>query len=420
VPLAPLFDDAPLYDRPWVQPTLHPRLDPGQIPAPTDWNAAVLKVVGCPDMASKRWLWEQYDRHVMADTLEDSATGCDAGIVRIHGKGKAIAVTSDVTPRYVQNDPYEGGKQAVAEAWRNLTAAGSLPIAITDNLNFGSPEKPETMGQIVRATDGMAEACRALDFPVVSGNVSLYNETNGVAIPPTPTVGAVGLLEDYDLRMGFGNVAEGDTLVLIGESHGELGASIYLREILGREDGAPPPVDLAAERKNGDFVRGLIPTGLVAGLHDLSDGGLLIAAADMALASKVGITLNATSHAHAHPYLFGEDQARYLIATPDPDAVLAAAKEAGVHANLAGVAGGNAFASIPLDALRTDLFSSFGGSGPAGALLGLALRTAHEAWLPGFMDARSGARARPSTRSPGFLLTIWSAILPEPSSCRPT
>lgn len=370
VPLAPLFDDAPLYDRPWIQPTLHPRLDPGQIPAPTDWNAAVLTVVGCPDMASKRWLWEQYDRHVMADTLEDSATGCDAGIVRIHGKGKAIAVTSDVTPRYVQNDPYEGGKQAVAEAWRNLTAAGSLPIAITDNLNFGSPEKPETMGQIVRATDGMAEACRALDFPVVSGNVSLYNETNGVAIPPTPTVGAVGLIEDYDLRMGFGNVAEGDTLVLIGESHGELGASIYLREILGREDGAPPPVDLAAERKNGDFVRSLIPTGVVAGLHDLSDGGLLIAAADVALASKVGITLNASSHLHAHPYLFGEDQARYLLATPDPDAVLAAAKDAGVHANLAGVAGGNAFAS-------SDLFS-----------ISLEdLRTAHEAWMPGFMGA---------------------------------
>jgi phosphoribosylformylglycinamidine (FGAM) synthase-like enzyme len=180
----------------------------------------------------------------------------------------------------------------------------------------------------------------------------------------------VGLIEDYDLRMGFGNVAEGDTLVVIGESHGELGASIYLREILGREDGAPPPVDLAAERKNGDFVRGLIPTGLVAGLHDLSDGGLLVAAADVALASKVGITLNANSHAHAHPYLFGEDQARYLIATPDPDAVLAAAKEAGVHANLAGVAGGTAFASTGLFSIPLD-----------------ALRTAHEAWLPGFMGA---------------------------------
>src|SRR5205085_9488337 len=234
----------------------HPRLDPGQVPGPTDWADAVLKILTCPDVASKRWLWEQYDRHVMADTLEDSATGADAGIVRVHGGRKALAVTSDCTPRYVQNDPYEGGKQAVAEAWRNLTAVGSTPIAITDNLNFGNPERPEIMGQIVRAIDGMAEACRALDFPVVSGNVSLYNETAGVAIPPTPTVGAVGILEDYDLRMGFAGAAEGDALVLIGVTHCELGASIYLREILGREDGAPPPVDLAVERTNGDFVRG--------------------------------------------------------------------------------------------------------------------------------------------------------------------
>jgi len=190
VPLAPLFDDAPLYDRPWVAPKAQPRLTAADVPAPADWKAAILKLMSCPDMASKRWIWEQYDRHVMADTLEDSATGADAGIVRVHGSRKALAVTSDVTPRYVQNDPYEGGKQAVAEAWRNLTAVGAEPIAITDNLNFGNPQRPEIMGQIVRAIDGMAEACRELSFPVVSGNVSLYNETNGVAIPPTPTVGA--------------------------------------------------------------------------------------------------------------------------------------------------------------------------------------------------------------------------------------
>ena len=186
VPLAPLFDDAPLYDRPWVAPAPQPRLDPAAVPAPTDWTAAILKLMACPDMASKRWLWEQYDRHVMADTLEDSATGADAGVVRVHGSRKALAMTSDVTPRYVLNDPYEGGKQAVAEAWRNLTAVGADPIAITDNLNFGNPERPEIMGQIVRAIDGMVEACTVLDFPVVSGNVSLYNETNGAAIPPTP------------------------------------------------------------------------------------------------------------------------------------------------------------------------------------------------------------------------------------------
>jgi phosphoribosylformylglycinamidine synthase len=369
LPLGPLADDAPLYDRPWVEPHTEPRLDPASIPCPTDWEAAVLKVMSCPDMASKRWLWEQYDRHVMADTLEDSATGADAGVVRVHESGKALSMTSDVTPRYVQNGAYEGGKQAVAEAWRNLTAVGSTPIAITDNLNFGNPERPEIMGQIVRAIDGMAEACRALDFPVVSGNVSLYNETAGVAIPPTPTVGAVGILEDYDLRMGFAGAVEGDSLVLIGVTHGELGASIYLREILGREDGAPPPVDLTVERKNGDFVRGLIASGLVGAVHDLSDGGLAAAAAEMALASGVGVTLNATSETHAHPYLFGEDQARYLVATPDAEALIALAQEAGVPASPAGKVGGDAFASAGLFSIPLE-----------------RLRTANEAWMPEYME----------------------------------
>ncbi len=368
LPLAPLSDDAPLYDRPWVEPARQPRLDPGQIPAPADWDAAVLRVMSCPDVASKRWIWEQYDRHVMADTLQDSATGADAGIVRIHGQRKALAVTSDCTPRYVQNDPYEGGKQAVAEAWRNLTAVGADPIAITDNLNFGNPERPEIMGQIVRAIDGMAEACAALDFPVVSGNVSLYNETNGVAIPPTPTVGAVGLLADYGSHIGFSRVKDGDVLVLVGENHGELGASLYLREVLSREDGAPPPVDLALERRNGDFVRGLINAAQVTAVHDLSDGGLVVAAAEMALASNIGVTLAATSGAHAHPFLFGEDQARYLVATKDPEGVIAKAKAAGVHASVAGEAGGDAFASRELFSIPL-----------------AALRTANEAWLPGFM-----------------------------------
>ena len=369
VPLAPLFDDAPLYDRPWTQPALHPRIDPKDVPAPADWTEAVLKVIACPDMASKRWIWEQYDRHVMADTLQDSATGADAGVVRVHGTDKGLAVTSDCTPRYVQNDPYEGGKQAVAEAWRNLTAVGSRPIAITDNLNFGNPQRPEIMGQIVRAIDGMAEACAALDFPVVSGNVSLYNETNGVAIPPTPTVGAVGLLPNYDVTTGFAGMVEGDALVLIGDTHGELGASIYLREVLGREDGAPPPVDLALERKTGDFVRGLIEAGKLTVVHDLSDGGLIGAAADLALASDTGVMLDATSEQHAHILLFAEDQARYLVAVQDADALIAAAREAGLHASVVGRGGGTDFAS-------KGLFS-----------IPLAeLRRRHEGWLPDWIQ----------------------------------
>lgn len=373
VPLAPLFDDAPLYDRPWVQPELQPRLDHAGIPAPENWADAVMKVVACPDMASKRWIWEQYDRHVMADTLQDSATGADAGVVRVHGTDKGLAMTSDVTPRYVQNDPYEGGKQAVAEAWRNLTAVGARPVAITDNLNFGNPQRPEIMGQIVRAIDGMAEACRVLDFPVVSGNVSLYNETNGVAIPPTPTVGGVGLLPNYDVTTGFSTMADGDVLVLIGHTEGELGASLYLREVLGREDGAPPPVDLQLERKTGDFVRGLIEAGELTVVHDLSDGGLIGAAADLALASDVGVTLDATSPTHAHILLFGEDQGRYLVALPDPSPLITKAQESGLHASVVGRAGGKDFAS----------------GSEAGDLFRIPLehlREWHEGWLPNWIE----------------------------------
>src|SRR5215469_15023242 len=210
-------------------------------------------------------------------------------------------------------------------AWRNLTAVGAEPIAITDNLNFGNPERPEIMGQIVRATDGMAEACAALDFPVVSGNVSLYNETNGAAIPPTPTVGGVGLIEDYARRADFGSMKGGEALVLVGETAGELGASMYLREVVGREDGAPPPVDLAVEKHNGDFVRAAIQSGQVHVVHDLSDGGLIAAAAEMALASDVGAELKAPDEVPAHAWFFGEDQGRYLVATRAAEALLAAA-----------------------------------------------------------------------------------------------
>jgi phosphoribosylformylglycinamidine synthase len=376
VPLAPLFDDAPLYDRPWVQPALQPHLAPADVPAPESWVDAVLKVLCCPDMASKRWIWEQYDRHVMADTLHDSATAADAGVVRVHGTDKGLAMTSDCTPRYVLADPYEGGKQAVAEAWRNLTAVGSLPIAITDNLNFGNPQRPEIMGQIVRAIDGMAEACRVLDFPVVSGNVSLYNETNGAAIPPTPTVGAVGLLTNYDVVVGFGGMVEGDVLVLIGETRGELGSSLYLREVLGREDGAPPPVDLALERRTGDFVREQIEAGALTCVHDLSDGGLIGAAADIALASDCGVELDVGPGAHAHALLFGEDQARYLVAVADATGIIAAAQSAGLPATVVGRAKGRDFAS--------------GGTG--GDLFRLPLdhlREMHESWMPAWIEGHT-------------------------------
>jgi phosphoribosylformylglycinamidine (FGAM) synthase-like enzyme len=340
VPLAPLFDDAPLYDRPWVQPALQPRLAPADVPAPESWVDAVIKVVCCPDMASKRWIWEQYDRHVMADTLHDSATAADAGVVRVHGTDKGLAMTSDCTPRYVQADPYEGGKQAVAEAWRNLTAVGSCPSPSPTTSISAIRSGPRSWARSSAPSTAWPRPAAVLDFPVVSGNVSLYNETNGAAIPPTPTVGAVGLLTNYDVVVGFGGMVEGDVLVLIGETKGELGSSIYLREVLGREDGAPPPVDLALERRTGDFVREQIEAGALTCVHDLSDGGLIGAAADIALASDCGVELDASSDAHAHVLLFGEDQARYLVAVADATEIIAAAQAAGLRASVVGRAKG--------------------------------------------------------------------------------
>ena len=370
IPVAPLSEDAPNYDRPWVQPALHPAVTSSMLTPIADWRDATLKLMSCPDGASKRWLWEQYDRHVMADSLEESATPSDAAIVRIHNTQKALAISCDCTPRYVSADPFEGGKQVVAEAWRNLTATGASPIAITDNLNFGNPQRPEIMGQFVRATDGMAEACAVLDFPVVSGNVSLYNETSGQAIPPTPAIGGVGLLTDYTKRVGFGAVDMGDMIILVGKTTDNLGATLALREVWGREDGAPPHVDLAQERLTGDVVRGLIQTGHIRSCHDLSDGGLLIAAADIAMASGTGLAITLPHGLSAEAALLSEDQARYLlIVNPThADSVFEALEAQAIPCAAIGSAGGCELAIQ--DVLAIDIAD---------------LKQAHEAWMPAFM-----------------------------------
>lgn len=370
IPVAPLSEDAPNYDRPWVQPALHPAVTSSMLTPIADWRDATLKLVSCPDGASKRWLWEQYDRHVMADSLEESATPSDAAIIRIHNTQKALAISCDCTPRYVSADPFEGGKQVVAEAWRNLTATGASPIAITDNLNFGNPQRPEIMGQFVRATDGMAEACAVLDFPVVSGNVSLYNETSGQAIPPTPAIGGVGLLTDYTKRVGFGAVDMGDMIILVGKTTDNLGATLALREVWGREDGAPPHVDLAQERLTGDVVRGLIQTGHIRSCHDLSDGGLLIAAADIAMASGTGLAITLPHGLSAEAALLSEDQARYLlIVNPThADSVFEALEAQAIPCASIGSAGGCELAIQ--DVLAIDITD---------------LKQAHEAWMPAFM-----------------------------------
>jgi len=342
IPIAPLADDAPNLDRPYTIPVSRPVIDAADVHETQDYNDALTRIISSPDIASKRWIWEQYDRHVMADTVDSSQSGGDAAIVRIHGKNKAVAITTDCTPRYVQADPYMGGKQCVAETWRNLSCVGADPIAITDCLNFGNPERPEIMGQFVGAIDGMNEACRAFDYPVVSGNVSLYNETNGVAIPPTPAVGGVGLIPDLDYIATLKGAKEGDTLILIGETEGWLGSSIYLREILRREEGAPPPVDLEVEKRNGDYVRKLIRNKRVNAVHDCSDGGLAITACEMAFAGNIGLHLSAPSDCPLHGWLFGEDQARYLVAVEENSVnpVLSTAKAKGVAAQIVGKVGG--------------------------------------------------------------------------------
>jgi phosphoribosylformylglycinamidine synthase len=382
LPLGPLSDDAPLYDRPFVRPASPAPVSAAAARPKGSLRQAFLSLMACPDLASRRWIYEQYDRHVMADTLEDSATGADAAVVRVHGAGKGLALTCDCTPRYVAADPFEGGKQAVAEAYRNLSAVGALPLAITDNLNFGNPERPEIMGQLVCAIEGMALACSALDVPVVSGNVSLYNETQGAAIPPTPAVGAVGLLEDVAKRASYARLTDGDVLVLLGRTEGALGASLYLREVLGREDGAPPAVDLDAERRHGVLVRELIGRSVLTAVHDLSDGGLLVAAAEMALASGVGIFITALPPGlEAHAALFGEDQARYLLALPfsDLDVLDEAAEAAGAPYLVIGRAGG---CEISL--------GDCGGVLEPFAVDLEEVRAAHEAWLPAYMGAEVG------------------------------
>jgi phosphoribosylformylglycinamidine synthase len=364
LPVTALSDAAPLYERPFVRRT--PAASAISIDETRSVTASLLHLLSTPDLCSRRWIWEQYDNTVMNDTVQ--RPGGDAAVVRVHGSSKGLAITTDVTPRYCRADPCMGAKQAVAEAFRNLCAVGAKPLAVTDNLNFGNPEKPEIMGEIVSAVDGIGEACRTLDFPVISGNCSLYNETNGEAILPTPAIGGVGLLQDIRHMATIAFKRGGDAIILIGGTKGHLGQSLYLREIEGREEGAAPPVDLAAEKHHGEFVRMLIEGGAIDTAHDLADGGMLIAVSEMALAGGIGARLRADRIA----FLFGEDQARYLLAVPAAQAqgVLSAAQRVSIEAVLLGETGGDrivieGLADVPL----------------------AALRQAHESWFPAYMAA---------------------------------
>ncbi|SFT80981.1 phosphoribosylformylglycinamidine synthase subunit PurL [Mesorhizobium sp. YR577] len=374
LPIKDLGDQAPEYDRPWVEPAKRAPLAADDIPQ-ADVADALLKLLGSANLSSRRWVWEQYDTLIQGNSLQ--LPGGDAGVVRVEGHAtKALAFSSDVTPRYCEADPYEGGKQAVAECWRNLTATGAEPLAATDNLNFGNPERPEIMGQLVKAVGGIGEACRVLGFPIVSGNVSLYNETNGQGILPTPTIGGVGLIRDWSKMARIGFAAEDEAILLVGAPSAwgtHLAQSVYMRDIHNRTDGPPPPVDLAHEKKVGDFVRALIADGIVTAVHDLSDGGLAVAVAEMAMASGIGATVNQLKGLSPIPTFFGEDQGRYLVTIPRDKVdwfFEERVKDTGIFAPWIGTTGGS---EVKL--------------GEARAIAVSELTDAHEGWFPKFMDA---------------------------------
>ncbi|WP_379546953.1 phosphoribosylformylglycinamidine synthase subunit PurL [Qipengyuania sp. DSG2-2] len=345
IPLGPLAADAPEYDRPYLSKDEYsawakvPALE--DVPESTDIAGDLLKLMASPALASRQWIAQQYDSQVGADTLQ---TGGDAGVVRVHGTQKALAISTDCTPRYVYADPFEGGKQAVAEAYRNLSTVGARPLAVTNCLNFANPERPEIMAQLVHALEGMGEACRTLDFPIVSGNVSLYNESKatggGSAILPTPAIGGVGLIDDSANMMASSFVKEGETILLIGYGPGHLGQSQWLRTIHGREDGSPPPVDLAVEKRLGELVRALISEGNISAAHDVSDGGPLVAIAEMAMSGGIGAKLKLPETDKLTAALFGEDQGRILVATSDP-AVIERANAVELYASEVGTTGGD-------------------------------------------------------------------------------
>ncbi|RSU54214.1 phosphoribosylformylglycinamidine synthase subunit PurL [Sphingomonas sp. S-NIH.Pt15_0812] len=375
IPLGPLADEAPLYDRPW-EPTPAPAAL-ADVPQCRDIAADLKTLIGSPDIASRRWIWEQYDHMVGADTVQ--RPGGDAAVVRVHGTTKALAITTDCTPRYCFADPVEGGKQAVAEAWRNLTSVGANPLAVTNCLNFANPQRPEIMGQIVGCLDGMSQACIALDFPIVSGNVSLYNESKatggGSAILPTPAIGAIGLLGDWQKNMTIAFKGAGDIILAVGTRTGHLGQTLWLREVHGREEGPPPPVDLDAERRAGDLVRKGIAAGWLTAVHDVSDGGIAVTVAEMALASDIGAILDRKQPYDCARSFFGEDQGVYIVTADDAALLdfLTEAHAAGVEVEPLGRTGGKRLIFERPD--RDDVVSLED------------LRTAHEAFFPTLMGA---------------------------------
>lgn len=369
MPVAPISGSAPQYDRPHTQTPQRAALSDDAYDKKRDIGQSLAQLIGSPALSSKAWIYQQYDHMVMNDTV--LRPGSDAALVRVHGTQKALAISTDVNPHYCRANPKKGGMQAVAEAYRNLSSVGAKPLATTNCLNFGNPEKPEIMGQIVGCLGGMGEACATLDMPIVSGNVSLYNETHGQPILPTPTIGGVGLMQDVNKHCRSDFTKEGHTIFVIGETRGHLGASLYLREIEGKDEGDAPDVDLTAEKLHGTFVRNMIEHGVLSACHDVSDGGLLCAVAEMTLKHAIGAKLELPEGAHPVPFCFGEDQARYIVSVPADkcDQFMLAANELDIPLTSLGTTGGEFLEVLGLTRVSVD-----------------HLKTVHETWLAGYME----------------------------------
>ncbi len=339
LPIKPLADASPEYDRPSKKPKISKNKKINKIKK-VDTKKVFIDIISSPNHSSKEWVFNQYDRSVMGDTILDSQKA-DAAVVRIHGSNKAIAITCDCNPVYCKSDPYIGSKIAVAETWRNICAVGAKPLAITDNLNFGNPEKTEIMYQIKESIKGIRDACISLNFPVVSGNVSLYNETMGKSIYPTPVIGAVGLIEDFQLACS-NTLKKDHDIFILGRTNGHLNLSTFSLEVTNIESGFPPDIDLKEELKNGNFIRKLITEKIIIGCHDLSDGGIILGISEMVLSSNLGVEITIPElECSVNEWLFGEDQSRYIIITKKPEKLKELSENEGIFIENIGKVKGN-------------------------------------------------------------------------------
>jgi phosphoribosylformylglycinamidine synthase len=362
LPVSPLVDEAPVYRRPWtLAEPLKPIEGGVDLSGAPDETTALLSLLASPNLCSKAWIWRQYDRSVRTNTVIGPPG--DAAVVRVKGTTKGLALTADVNPRYCFADPTRGAAHAVAEAALNVACTGARPLAITDCLNFGNPERPEILGQLAAAVKGLSLACRALETPVVSGNVSLYNETDGESILPTPTVGMVGLLEDVARALPHAFVSEHDVVALFGETRDELGRSEYLATVLGRDEGPCPLLDLLTVRSMVDLLVDLATDGLLSSAHDVSDGGLGVALAEAAIPNGLGADLNVETALLPTVYLYSQSTPRAVVSFPpgNEKAILEAARQHGVQTAFLGrvakdrlrlSVSGNAVLDVPVSTLR--------------------------------------------------------------------